>query len=288
MNPDSLNKLITDALAIEAEEAKEAGALGYMARVLVQATMPHSKIADAVFRRRNGALSLTILADPDIGLPYGSKPRLLLSWLTTEAVKTQSRNLILGDSLSAFMRELGMVPTGGRWGTITSLKDQTKRLFAASIKAIYDDGHRWALETVDVVETADLWWHPQQPEQIGIWHSNVSLTERFFLEVIDNPIPIDMRALKALSRSPLALDIYCWLTYRMSYLRNKTEIPWGALELQFGSSYADTRVFRFKFLGQLKKVLLVYGTEVEEGRRGLILKPSKPHIPFRSVDKSVT
>jgi hypothetical protein len=28
---------------------------------------------------------------------------------------------------------------------------------------------------------------------------------------------VDFRALKAL-RSPLALDIYCWLTYRMSYL----------------------------------------------------------------------
>jgi len=34
MNKDNLNKLIIEALAIEAEEAKEAGALGYMARAL--------------------------------------------------------------------------------------------------------------------------------------------------------------------------------------------------------------------------------------------------------------
>lgn len=41
MKQKNLDKLITEALAIEAEVAKEAGALGYMARALVQATMPH-------------------------------------------------------------------------------------------------------------------------------------------------------------------------------------------------------------------------------------------------------
>ncbi len=43
VNRQNLDKLITDALAIEAQDAKEAGALGYMARALVQATLPHSK-----------------------------------------------------------------------------------------------------------------------------------------------------------------------------------------------------------------------------------------------------
>ncbi|MGH8305788.1 MAG: replication protein RepA, partial [Steroidobacteraceae bacterium] len=52
-----------------------------------------------------------------------------------------------------------------------------------------------------------------------------------------SPVPIDMRAMKALKRSPLALDIYFWLTYRLSYLRHARVIPWAALQLQFGSSY---------------------------------------------------
>ena len=81
----NLDKLITEALAIEGREAKEAGALGYIARALVQATLPHSKTDENFFKRQNGSFKLTILSDPDIGLPYGSIPRLLIAWLTTEA-----------------------------------------------------------------------------------------------------------------------------------------------------------------------------------------------------------
>lgn len=44
MNQNNLNKLISEALAIEEKEAYEAGALGYMARALVQATVPHRKV----------------------------------------------------------------------------------------------------------------------------------------------------------------------------------------------------------------------------------------------------
>lgn len=38
MNRQSIDKLISGALAIEEEAAKEAGTLGFMARALVQAT----------------------------------------------------------------------------------------------------------------------------------------------------------------------------------------------------------------------------------------------------------
>ena len=118
-------QLINEALAIEAESAQNAGALGFMARAMTQATLPHRRVEGNEFTRRNGAFTLSLMAPAKIGLPYGIVPRLLLAWLTTEAVKTQSRELELGDSLSGFMRELDMVPTGGRWGSITRLKSQT-------------------------------------------------------------------------------------------------------------------------------------------------------------------
>ena len=280
LKTETISKLIAESLAIEESEAKEAGALGYMARVMVQATMPHSKMDEFVFKRRNGSFALTMMADPDIGLPYGTKPRLLLSWITTEAVRTKERELILGTSLSGFMRELGLVPTGGRWGSITSLLSQTKKLFASTVQATYD-GESWALRNVTVVDSADLWWSPRSPEQIGIWQSNVTLTESFFNEIVQSPVPIDMRVLRALSNSPLALDIYCWLTYRMSYLKRGTEIPWEALQLQFGANYKHTRQFKSKLLQQLQKVLVVYDANVKEGSYGLQLKPSKPQISKR-------
>ena len=90
----SIDALITEALAMEAEEAKAAGALGFVARALAQATLPHRKVEGAHFERRNGDFTLTLLAPPRVGLPYGSVPRLLLAWLSTEAVKTKSRELV--------------------------------------------------------------------------------------------------------------------------------------------------------------------------------------------------
>jgi hypothetical protein len=285
LTPQSIDALINQALAIEDEAAQEVGALGFMARAMVQATLPHRKVEGNEFTRKNGHYSLTIMAPSVIGLPYGSLPRLLLAWLTTEAVQTESRELELGDSLSGFMRELGIVPTGGRWGSITRLKNQTKRLFASSITAIYEKGPAFSLINQTVADRATLWWDAKTPEQAGLWNSTVILSEQFFHEIIDRPVPIDMRAIRALKQSPMALDIYTWLTYRASYLKKPTIVPWSALALQFGSSYAELRFFKRSFLEELKKVVLVYGkVQVDAVEHGLMVKPSLTHIPMKGAE----
>jgi hypothetical protein len=279
LTPQTIDALINQALAIEDEQAQEAGALGFMARAMVQATLPHSKVAGNEFTRVNGNYSLSIMAPSAIGLPYGTIPRLLLAWLTTEAVKTKSRELELGDSLSGFMAELDMMPTGGRWGSITRLKDQSRRLFSSSITAVYENGPGFAVINQAVADKAQFWWDNKHPEQAGLWKSTVTLSENFFNEVIDRPVPIDMRAIRALKKSPMALDIYTWLTYRASYLKRPTVIPWSSLALQFGSNYAELRNFKTAFMAELKKVVLVYGqVQVEATEHGLIVKPSLTHI----------
>ena len=279
---DDLDKLIRESLAIEAQEAQEAGAVGFMARTLTQATMPHRKSMGNEFSRRNGAFELTILSPSSVGLPYGSIPRLLLAWLTTEAVRTKSPVLELGPSLSAFMEQLDLVPTGGRWGSITRLRNQMTRLFASSVTCIYDDKDKTGIRNVQIVEEAELWWDPKAPDQAPLWKSRIELGKRFFEEAVSNPVPIDMRALKALKRSPLALDIYCWLTYRLSYLRKPTEILWAALQRQFGADYGRERDFKAAFLQHLRAVHVLYPeAHVEEGEQGLLLKPSKPHVAQR-------
>ena len=300
----ALDRLINESLAIEAEAAREAGALGFMARALVQATLPHRRAKGNEFTRTNGLFTLSLLSPSAIGLPYGSVPRLLLSWLTTEAVRTKSRELVLGDSLSAFMRELALVPTFGRWGSTSRLKEQLKRLFSSTINCSYEHRRispapeaKWDAATWDaapwgeggisytVADKFMLWWHPKSPEQAALWQSTITLSERFFNEIIERPVPIDMRALKALKKSPMALDIYCWLTYRMSYLSKPTSIPWEALSGQFGADYKELRQFRAAFLRELKKVLVVYPeakvVAVEAGKQGgaLRLLPSLTHIP---------
>jgi len=281
MNQKNIDKLITQALAIEVEEAKEAGALGYMARALVQATMPHKRVGGNEFIRKNGIFVLSILTPSTIGLPYGTIPRLLISWLTTEAVLTNERTLCLGDTLSSFMQKIGLVPTGGRWGSITRLKEQTKRLFSSSISCFYDAKEKQGERGFRIADTHDLWWTPKNPHQASLFESTVTLSETFFHEITNRPVPIDLRALQILKRSPMAIDIYCWLTYRMSYLKKTTNIPWGVLQIQFGASYNRVRDFKKYFLNQFRKVRTVYPElNIEDNELGLILKPSKPHIPM--------
>lgn len=43
------------------------------------------------------------------------------------------------------------------------------------------------------------------------WGSHVVLSERFFRESTETPVPLDLRVLRAL-RSPFEIDIYVWLT----------------------------------------------------------------------------
>jgi len=284
LNQENVNKLITQALAIEEENAKEAGAISYMARILVQATIPHSNQDVTTFERTNGKLSLAIMGHPKVGLPYGTYPRLLLAWLVTEAVKTKKSTIILGNTLSKFMAELGLKVTGGRWGTIWRMRDQMQRLFSASVSCVYIDDVSTGGIGFNIAKEYHLWWNPKQPEQADLWQSSVTLSQDFFQEIVDRPVPIDMRALRALKDSSMALDLYCWLTYRFSYLHHEIEIPWGLLQTQFGASYAQNNQGRFQFkrklLLQLKKVAMIYdgASKARIGNYGLILTPSKSHV----------
>jgi hypothetical protein len=258
----SINDYIAETLALEQEDAERAGAVGYMARAMVQATMPHSRVEGSEFKRRNGKFNISMLSPSDIGLPYGALPRLIMFWATTEAVRTKDRKLILGDSLSEFMRTLKLVPTGGRWGSITRLKDQMKRLLACSVTCTYDDGKHFALKSIKPVDDADLWWDPINLTQQSLWQSTLTLSERFFDEISNNPVPLRMKTLEALRGSSMALDIYCWLTYRNFYAQRASRIPWEALQAQFGAGYPNTargkRNFKIKFLEALKKVSVAY------------------------------
>ena len=155
------------------------------------------------------------------GLPFGNLSRLLLDWVSTEAVRTQSRELVLGSSLSGFMRRLGMAPIGGgSRGGRTRLRNQMKRLFNAHIQLAYEDEQVSASVNSPVASRTEFWWNERTPSELGLWDSKIELGEKFFNEIIRHPVPIDMNTLTALKRSPLGLDLYLWLVYRTFALRS--------------------------------------------------------------------
>lgn len=280
MKPHSIEKLFSVALAIDDQAAVDAGELGFMARSMTLCTLPHSKPKEQEFIRKNGDYTMSMLAPKAIGLPYGTLPRLLLAWISTEAVRTKSRTLTLGDSLSQFLKELGLSRSGGPRGDITRLRDQMHRLFACNISCNYHTKDRDAGIGFMIADDYSLWWHPQEPDQAGLWESTLTLSEKFFNEITQSPVPIDMRALKALKRSPLALDVYIWLTFRTSYIQAGTCITWDQLQGQFGSEYKLGRQFKAAFVDALRKVQLVYsGANISTNDTGIMLQAGSTSVP---------
>ena len=71
--------------------------MGLMARLLALCSLPRTNPGDRLqYKRVNGPFTLVMFTSGETKLPYGNLPRLLLSWVTTEAVRTQSRELVLG------------------------------------------------------------------------------------------------------------------------------------------------------------------------------------------------
>ena len=252
---------------------------GYMARLLIQATMPHSKPEGLVHQRSNGKLTIRMVGDPDYGLPYGVYPRLLLIHITSEVVRHQSATVELGSSLSAFLTALGLPRTGGPRGSITQLKEQAERLFRSSVSWTYAPNEGRLSERFFPIE-ADLWWRPLDPSDCDVFQARVRLHARLVEEILAHPIPLDMGTVRTLARTgPFALDVYMWLVQRLFYLRGPLDLTWQQLRLQFGCDYSTLKNFRAAFMRALKPVLRMYpGARVAPSPGGLTLWPSPPHI----------
>ena len=225
------NKLLDAAQAIQLDPDKTEAA--FIARQLVQATLPHKNPGNVpLWKRTNGNLTLAVQpgmntrTEKSYGYPYGAIPRLLMFWMTTEAVRTNNPRLELGNSLASFMRQLGLDPSrGGPRSDARRLRDQMQRLFKATISfdQTREEGGRKGEAWLDmkVAPEAVLWWDERYPEQPAFWGSWVELSPQFYRAITAAPVPVDMRALRALKRSPLALDLYAWATHS-AYRTQKT------------------------------------------------------------------
>ena len=262
--------------------------LGFMARMMVLCSLPRTNPGNRKeYKRANGPYTLYMNAVGGNKLPYGNLPRLLLAWVCTEVVRTRSRELILGRSLSEFMRTLDILSSdsGGASGVRTRLRNQMKRLFSATVQLIYEDQHGEARVSSFIADRTEFWWNARKPNEPSLWESKIELSEKFFNEIIRHPVPIDMNTLTALKRCALGLDLYLWLVYRTFPLRTPQRITWRQVYRQFGlhpSNASDKRTvldFRRKVLRELKKIKLAWPELNYSTAPGLlILHPSTPAI----------
>ena len=273
---DQVNQLVS---ASEADAA-----LGFMARLMTLCSLPRTNPGDRLqYKRVNGPYTLIMTATGNYKLPYGNLPRLLMAWLSTEAVRTQSREISLGDSLSEFMRTLGIYSSDGK--AYRRLHDQMDRLFHSSVELTYEHQQVTRFVASHIVDRGEFWWDPKRPDDRSLWDSKIELGEKFFNEVINHPVPLNMNALAALKRSTLGLDFYLWLVYRTFALRAPLRLSWPTLYRQFGADpdkagdNSTVQHFRKDSLRELKKIKLAWPELNYATAKGvLILYPSTPAI----------
>jgi hypothetical protein len=297
---DAQRKLLEFSAKIFDEPAMRKDA-AYMPRELVQVTLPHKSPGNIpVWRRTNGNLTVGIQPGADIetgknfGYPYGTIPRLLLFWITTEATQKKTRRLELGNSLAGFMSELGLNPhRGGKRSDARRLRDQMERLFRARISfqgTLQNSDGRQGVSRLDmqVADRSELWWSRKDPNQTALWGSWIELGERFYDAITAFPVPADMRALRALKRSPLALDLYAWLGYE-AFRAHKSGKPrfenWTQLHGHLGAEYKNMSQFRRRVKAALKKIKTVYpGLRLGDRQGGIqVLPESWPSIRPRDL-----
>ena len=247
--------------------------LGFMGRVLALCSLPRTNPGNRLqYERVNGPYTLVMIAGGNNKLPFGQMPRLLLAWVCTEAVRTQSRDLFLGKSLSDFMRRVGIDPAGASYARV---RNQMERLFACSVVLIYTDKKQKSQINAYFADRTQFWWNPDTSGQQGA----LRLGEEFFNEIINHPVPLDLNILKAMKRSPLGLDLYMWVNYRTFALDRPLRISWVQLYRQFGPAEATDdptiQSFRRKALRELKKIKVAWpGFDYATPRGALELSPT--------------
>ena len=266
--------------------------INFLHAVQCQCGIPYRNPGEGVLEwdRKQGNASLRIEAgsaiDPNsgdfkrLGLPYGEKPRLVLIHLATEAVRTGSPVVDVEDSMTAFARSLGIETNGTQ---LRSLKDQLARLAAATVRmGVVEQGRAVQVNT-QFVSAFDLWF-PKQPDQRVLWPSIVRLSEEYFQSLGQHAVPLDHRAVAALSSSSMALDIYVWLAQRLHRvpLSKPQFLAWYCLHQQFGLGFARVRDFRRRFLQTLRQVASAYpAARISADDTGLTLSHSPPPVAPR-------
>lgn len=269
-------KRLIQAVKIEQIPAQEAGEVGFQAKALVQVTFPHRDPKNPHYRCDSGKYSLLIVADPDHGVPFGTYPRLITCWLVSEIVKKKTRRIELGKCFSDFLR---LIKVGVDSRTRKQVEQQIKRLFSADIKLKYNSKESWQFQRCNVAEKAAMWWDIKNPDQLTLDESFVEVGESFYEMAINAPFPIDLRAVAALKQSPMALDVYMWLTLRMCHLSAPFPLTWPQLKEQFGKEINDLDDFRTKFKAALRKVRVVYPhAKLTVTAKELTLYPSPTHV----------
>jgi hypothetical protein len=260
----------------------------FLHTVMCQVGLPRRRTEARTFERHSGHISILLEAGRlwngtewiEQPLPYGTTPRLVMVHLSSEAIRTRSRNVEIGDSIRQFLTMLGMPTTGGERGGYTIFRKQMEALAACRLMlGLQSDGKVVTMDAKPIKRFEA--WLQHDSTQHTMWPGVLELSQDFYDTLLQHAVPLDYRALTALKHSALALDVYTWLAHRLCRVNKPSGVmlSWENLRDQFGQEYASSKDFKKEFRNVLRQVKVVYpDARIEEIHGGLNLYESRPPL----------
>ncbi|MGI4801347.1 MAG: replication protein RepA, partial [Janthinobacterium lividum] len=288
MVPERQRSLVNIAAEVLADETQAMG-ISYAGFCLT--SLPHKRLADDQVWQKKGH-KVTLLIEPGHmmkrgkaqpvlhGVPYGARARMILLFLQTQAVRTGSREVELGRSMSAWMGRMGIA-----WGgeTAKAMREQAARISACSLKFFWEDETDEGWARGGILSSGLRFSSPDGSGQGRLWEERVTLDETFYRALCDHPVPLQEAAIRELRDRSMSLDLYVWMAWRMHTLQKLTPISWIALHAQFGGGFREIRHFRPRFIESLAAAVAAYPqAKVDVSETGITLHPSQPPIAKRA------
>jgi hypothetical protein len=278
----------SERIAIEAAAAilaEEESRLGVTHAGFAMTSLPHKRIEESFWKREGPRTTLLVEAGRDrhghiIGVPYGGLARLILLYLQTEAIRTNSPEVELGRSMNVWLGRMSL-SAGGR--TYQLVNEQARRISSSRLTFFTDRANGVELRqngafVQDAISLAGV----ADDDQPTLWQDRVRLDEGFWRSLREHPVPVREEAVKNIGTKSLAIDVYIWLAYRLHALSRATPVSWPALHAQFGAGIKALRHFKPVFLEAFRLAAAVYPearVEVDSENCGVILRPSPPAVP---------
>lgn len=276
--------LVDIAAEVLADERQNIG-ISYTGFCLT--SLPHKRLPDDQAWHKQGH-RVTLLVEPGrlqtvqgniklYGVPYGARARMILLYLQTQAVRTNSPQVALGRSMRDWMERLGLA-VGGE--TARGLREQSARISACTLKFFWEgeENNPRGFKRGAIVDSG-LQFAGGDFSQGALWEDQVVLDPVFYQTLRDHPVPLQEAAIKQLRDRSMSLDLYVWLAWRLHTLTKPTPISWAAIHTQFGAGFDKLFHFKPRFSEALAAAVAAYPeARVNLSENGITLHPSRPPI----------
>jgi hypothetical protein len=274
--------------AASAYMADEESGIGFLYSGWCQAALPHKRLPDNKgWQIKTDRVTLIVepgmrpglREDPEfIGVPFGSRARLIMLYLQSEALRTGSQEVQLGRSLRAWLARMG-ISVGGK--SVVAVREQAERISRCRLSFHLHSGNSAGMFQQNIVDKA-FFLQDDDGSQGSLFVETAKLSAAFFEQLQRHPVPVEDAAIRAVNNNSMALDLYAWLAYRLHSLPCARPVSWRALKGQFGNGFVRVDNFKAKLLDNLKLAMAVYpAARVDLEDKGLILHPSRPPVAPR-------